>query len=178
MYSLHWTPCTSYRVKRRLLFEIEIMSTPLKIGELALRTSCLVETIRYYERIGMLPPPERSANNYRTYGEIHVERLLFIRHCRALDMTLEEIRVLLNFRDQPEENCYGVNELLDKHIGHVVSRIESLTALESQLRELRSRCLATDASKECGILQALSEPGHGAQQACAHDRSGSSVRSM
>lgn len=133
------------------------MSTSLKIGELAHRTACQVETIRYYERIGMLSPPARASNNYRTYGEKHVERLLFIRHCRALDMTLDEVRVLLNFRDRPEEDCHGVNRLLDKQIEHVVSRIKSLSILEAQLRHLRHQCVATDASKECGILNALSE---------------------
>lgn len=134
------------------------MSDTLKIGALADLTSCQVETIRYYERIGMLAPPTRSSNNYRTYGDAHVERLLFIRHCRALDMTLDEVRVLLKFRDNPDEDCDGVNGLLDKHIGHVVDRIASLTALEAQLRDLRSRCRAADASSACGILQALSEP--------------------
>jgi Cd(II)/Pb(II)-responsive transcriptional regulator len=146
------------------------MSVSLKIGELALRTSCPVETIRYYERVGMLPPPERSANNYRTYSDAHVERLLFIRHCRTLDMTLEEIRTLLDFRDHPDEDCHGVNELLDKHIGDVVSRIESLTALESQLRQLRSRCSVTDTSKECGILHALSRPGADRNNTCDINR--------
>lgn len=134
------------------------MSKNLKIGELADLTSCQVETIRYYERIGMLSPPTRSSNNYRTYGATHVERLLFIRHCRALDMTLDEVRVLLNFRDRPDDDCDGVNELLDKHIGHVAERIASLSALEQQLRELRGRCGTADASKACGILHALSEP--------------------
>lgn len=100
----------------------------MKIGELAERSGCLVETIRYYERIGLLAPPERSSNNYRAYNEQHAERLLFIRHCRALDMTLDEIRTLLNFRDRSEQNCIGVNELLDKHIGHVVERIRFLSA--------------------------------------------------
>jgi len=139
----------------------------MKIGELAERSGCLVETIRYYERIGLLAPPERSSNNYRAYNEQHAERLLFIRHCRALDMTLDEIRTLLNFRDRSEQNCIGVNELLDKHIGHVVDRIRSLSALEKQLRELRSRCLATDSTGACEILQALggndvsSEVAHG-----------------
>lgn len=134
------------------------MADTFKIGELADRTSCQVETIRYYERIGMLAPPTRSSNNYRTYGDAHVERLLFIRHCRALDMTLDEVRVLLKFRDRPEEDCDGVNVLLDTHIGHVLERIASLSALEVQLRELRSRCSAADASRACGILHALSEP--------------------
>lgn len=134
------------------------MSSSLKIGELAQRTACQVETIRYYERIGMLAAPVRSSNNYRTYGDAHVERLLFIRHCRALDMTLDEVRVLLKFRDRPDEDCDGVNELLDTHILHVADRIASLSALEVQLRELRGRCSATDSSKVCGILHALAEP--------------------
>lgn len=145
------------------------MASSLKIGELAQRTSCQVETIRYYERIGMLAPPARSSNNYRTYGDHHVERLLFIRRCRALDMTLDEVRVLLNFRDRPEEDCHGVNRLLDKHIDHVVSRIKSLSALEGQLRHLRHQCVATDASKECGILHALAEPANVETMGCSSE---------
>ena len=127
----------------------------MKIGELAERSGCLVETIRYYERIGLLMPPERSSNNYRAYNEQHAERLLFIRHCRALDMTLDEIRVLLDFRDCPEQDCIGVNDMLDKHIGHVVERIATLSALESQLRELRGRCVVRDSTSACPILHAL-----------------------
>jgi len=127
----------------------------MKIGELAERSGCLVETIRYYERIGLLMAPERSSNNYRAYSEQHAERLQFIRHCRALDMTLDEIRVLLDFRDRPQQNCIGVNELLDKHIGDVVERIATLSALEAQLRNLRSRCLAPANASRCEILQAL-----------------------
>ena len=81
------------------------MSNSLKIGELAKQTGCLVETIRYYEGEGLLLEPARSEGNYRLYTDIHVERLQFIRHCRVLDMTLEEIRSLLRFRDAPDENC-------------------------------------------------------------------------
>jgi Cd(II)/Pb(II)-responsive transcriptional regulator len=127
----------------------------LKIGELAERSGCLVETIRYYERIGLLAPPERLANNYRAYDEFHAERLLFIRHCRALNMTLDEIRTLLDFREAPEENCEGVNALLDKHIDHIVNRIANLSILEAQLRDLRSRCVATESTGPCEILHAL-----------------------
>lgn len=134
----------------------------MKIGELAERSDCLVETIRYYERIGVLMPPQRSSNNYRAYSEQHAERLLFIRHCRALDMTLDEIRVLLDFRDHPEQDCDGVNELLDKHIGHVVERIATLSALESQLRDLRGRCVVSDSTSACRILHALGAEVHSA----------------
>lgn len=137
----------------------------MKIGELAERTGCLVETIRYYERTGLLAPPVRSANNYRSYKAAHVERLQFIRHCRALDMTLDEIRILLDFRDHPEQDCIGVNDLLDKHIEHVSERIAALALLEGQLRQLRNCCAGPDTSSACGILHALGEgaPGEGAR---------------
>jgi DNA-binding transcriptional MerR regulator len=88
------------------------MSNNLKIGDLAKRAGCLVETIRYYERVGLLLGPARSEGNYRLYTNVHVERLQFIRHCRALDMTLEEIRNLLRFRDAPDENCSEVDTCL------------------------------------------------------------------
>lgn len=137
------------------------MGIQLKIGELAERTGCLVETVRYYERQGLLPAPSRSERNYRLYGDAHVERLQFIRHCRSLDMTLDEIRILLSFRDAPEENCSEVNMLLDKHIGHVADRIEELKFLQHQLQELRKMCLTSQAAKDCGILQGLANAEDG-----------------
>ena len=114
------------------------MNNSLQIGELAKRTGCLVETIRYYEREALLPDPVRSKGNYRLFSGIHVERLRFIRHCRSLDMTLREIRVLLRFRDTPDENCSEVNALLDKHIEHVSERISKLKLLQDELRAARS----------------------------------------
>lgn len=127
----------------------------MKIGELAERTACPVETIRYYERISLLAPPERGLNNYRSYGEAHAERLGFIRHCRTLDMTLDEIRTLLGLRERPEQNCGEVNGLIDGHIAEVRRRIAALSALEGQLRELRSQCSTLDATRPCPILSAL-----------------------
>lgn len=134
----------------------------MKIGELAGRSGCPVETIRYYERIGLLAPPQRTANNYRSYGDGHAERLQFIRHCRTLDMGLDEIRMLLDARDQPEGDCADVNGLLDRHIARVAGRIAELAALERQLKQLRGCCVATRAPHACGILHALSEhePAH------------------
>lgn len=114
----------------------------MKIGELAGRSGCPVETIRYYERIGLLAPPQRTANNYRSYGDGHAERLQFIRHCRTLDMGLDEIRMLLDARDQPEGDCADVNGLLDRHIARVAGRIAELAALERQLKQLRGCCVA------------------------------------
>ncbi len=135
------------------------MNNELKIGELAARAGCLVETVRYYERKGLLPAPSRSEGNYRLYGDAHAEQLQFIRHCRSLDMSLGEIRILLDFRDMPAQNCAGVNTLLDKHIGHVADRIRELTALEAQLQQLRGQCLCAQSTKQCGILQGLSNAG-------------------
>jgi Cd(II)/Pb(II)-responsive transcriptional regulator len=130
----------------------------MKIGELAKLTDCQVETVRYYEREGLLPPPARSDGNYRVYTQAHVERLTFIRNCRSLDMTLEEIRSLLSLRDSPQDQCENVNALIDEHIQHVNARVASLQALQTQLLELRQRCI--DGTLEhCGILQQLEASG-------------------
>lgn len=127
----------------------------LKIGELAARVDCPAETIRYYEREALLPEPSRSQGNYRLYGAQHIERLQFIRHCRSLDMTLDEVRDLLRLRDAPGDNCGEVNALLDKHIGHVAQRISELKKLQTQLTTLRAKCSNAQAVTECGILQGL-----------------------
>ena len=128
----------------------------MKIGELAKLTDCQVETIRYYEREGLLPEPARSEGNYRLYTQAHVERLTFIRNCRSLDMTLEEIRSLLNLRDSPQDQCESVNALIDEHIHHVKARIDGLLALQEQLLDLRQRC---GGGNQCGILQQLEVSG-------------------
>lgn len=149
------------------------MSNSLKIGELAKRTGCLVETIRYYEREGLLREPARSEGNYRLYTDIHIERLQFIRHCRSLDMTLEEIRNLLRFRDSPEENCSEVDALLDEHIEHVANRIRELKSLQKKLKALRGLCQHAQATKNCRILQSLGSPAESLLQSSldAHRKS-------
>ena len=129
----------------------------MKIGELARLAGTNVETIRYYERDGLLPVPARSEGNYRIYRETHVQRLSFIRRCRSLDMTLDEIRVLLHFKESPQENCTDVNRLLDRHIGHVAQRMQELQELERQLRDLRERCGEARDAAHCGILDGLSQ---------------------
>lgn len=130
----------------------------MKIGDLSKLTQTSVETIRYYEREGLLPETDRTDGNYRIYGEAHAERLAFIRHCRGLDMTLDEIRQLLRFKDDPASDCGDVNALLDAHIGHVADRIRELRALEKQLKRLRERCCETQLAANCGILGELSRP--------------------
>lgn len=134
----------------------------LKISELANATGIQVETIRFYEREGLLPLPPRTSGNYRVYDAGHVERLAFIRHCRSLDMTLDEIRVLLRLKDAPQADCGEVNELLDEHIGHVAARIRELRELEKQLKQLRQQCAIPRDTAHCGILR---EIAHNARQA-------------
>ncbi|OVZ59114.1 Cd(II)/Pb(II)-responsive transcriptional regulator [Pigmentiphaga sp. NML080357] len=140
----------------------------MKIGELAARTSTPVETIRYYEREGLLPPPARTSGNYRIYGDSHVERLQLVRNCRALDMTLDEIRRLLRFCDAPAENCGEINALLDEHIGHVATRIAELKALQKTLKALRSQCRGDLAASDCGILQGLAAAPEPARREAEH----------
>lgn len=131
----------------------------MKIGELAKTTGTQVETVRFYEREGLLPEAARTEGNYRVYSQAHAERLGFIRNCRNLDMTLNEIRALLRFKDAPSENCGDVNSLLDEHIdiGHVAERIRELKALEKTLKTLRLQCSEAHAAVDCGILQGLSD---------------------
>ncbi len=127
----------------------------MKIGDLAAASDTAVETVRYYEREGLLPAPARSQSNYRCYDSDHLARLQFIRYCRGLDMSLDEIRVLLRLKDSPHENCADVNAVLDEHIGHVSRRIRELRALEKELRQLRAQCQDARAAQECGILERL-----------------------
>jgi len=141
------------------------MVSDMKIGELAKVTGTQIETIRYYEREGFLPPPSRSAGNFRLYGDAHVERLLFIRRCRSLDMTLDEIRVLLRLKNVPTQDCSEVNRVLEAHIEQVAVRIQELSALEQQLRSLREMCSEGRSAEQCGILCELSQPVSAAELA-------------
>ncbi len=142
----------------------------MKIGELARATQTQIETIRYYEHEGRLPQAARTEGNYRIYGPEHVERLAFVRHCRSLDMTLDEVRVLLRFKDEPQAECGEVNALLDEHIGHVATRIRELRQLERQLKALHEQCGRVVDAANCGILNGLAQSAFptGVQSGDAH----------
>lgn len=127
----------------------------IRIGDLAKRSGCEVVTIRYYEKEGLLPKPARSGGNFRLYGEAHIERLQFIRHCRSLDITLSEIRALLGLRDNPMQDCGEVNTLLDAHIQQVEMRVSALLQLKRHLVDLREKCSGSRSVEACGILQGL-----------------------
>ena len=127
----------------------------MKIGELAQAAQCTVETVRYYEKEGLLSAPARTSGNFRIYGVEHVERLRFIRNCRALDMSHDEIHTLLALADKPAEDCGAINAVFDQHIAHVDERLRELAQLKLQLDALRTRCQTTQAVDDCGILHGL-----------------------
>ena len=127
----------------------------MKIGELAKRTGCEVETIRYYEREGLVPAPPRTEGNYRHYSENDAERLLFIRHCRSLGMSLDDIRTLQRFQSQPELACNDINTMLDRHLAQTEEQIRSLHRLQQQLQTLRNTCHSQLSAGNCGILRNL-----------------------
>jgi len=143
----------------------------MKIGELAQRAGCDVQTIRFYEREALLEAPEREDSGYRRYAERHLERLQFIRHCRSLDIPLPEIRQFLEFAAAPEDSCAQVDALLDEHIAQVQRRLKGLKALEKQLLSLRARCDG-DASHSCAILDSFmcASAAHGEHCAPAKTR--------
>ena len=138
----------------------------MKIGELARRTGCEVETIRYYEREGLLPAPPRSDGNYRQYSEQDAERLLFIRHCRSLGMSLDDVRVLQHFQAEPELACDEINAMLDRHLEQTELQIASLQRLQKQLQSLRNTCHTHLSAKQCGILQNLQSAAASSDCAC------------
>lgn len=138
----------------------------MRIGELAKQTGCDVETVRYYEKAGLLPEPARSDAGYRLYQPEHLERLQFIRHCRSLQMGIPDIRVLLDFKAQPTMECQGVNDLLDHHIELIRVQMQKLQNLEQQLMNLRHQCEQPHLVNECGILQNLNDAASSTDCAC------------
>ena len=124
-----------------------------RIGEAARQSGVSPANIRYYEREGLLPPGTRGDNSYRLYSAADVHRLRFVRLCRAMDMSLDEVRTLLALDAQPPLDVHTACHTLDEHLAHVCTRLQELQALEQDLRALRGRCDGTDA--HCHVLDAL-----------------------
>ena len=141
----------------------------MRIGELAKQTDIKVDTVRYYEKAGLLPSPARRPNGYRDYEDQHVERLVFIRHCRALGMSLADVRHLLEFVAHPDADCTAVDYLIDDQLARVQARIASLRRLEQQLHALRTQCSTQKTAGECGILQELVAAAHDEGCVCHPD---------
>ena len=138
----------------------------MRIGELARLSDCDVETIRFYEREGLLAAPAREANGYRSYTEAHLVQLNFIRHCRSLGIGLPDVRILRSFQARPELACEEINQLIDQQIGRIHQQVETLRLLERQLHALRDTCRATQRASECGILRNLAQAAEGEGCSC------------
>jgi len=144
----------------------------MRIGELGNSVNVGIETIRYYEKIGLLPEPGRSPNGYRTYTSVHLERLGFIRHCRMLDIPISEIKFILDFSQSTlNMDCREINQLIDKQLTRVRTRLVSMKRLEKQLLALRACCEEEHAVRECGILHELESAARGKECAC-HSNTG------
>ena len=124
-----------------------------RIGQAAQLSGVSAANIRYYEKEGLLAAPDRSDNSYRTYTEADLHQLRFIRLCRAMDMSLDEVRTLLGLDLRNKAECATAREALDEHLGHVRERLVELRALERQLSALRGRCDGNDS--HCHLIEAL-----------------------
>lgn len=128
----------------------------MKIGELAKTAECKVETIRYYEKIGLLRNPERTEGGYREYADIHLRRLVFIRRSRELGFTIEEIRVLLELVDGGSYTCGDVQALTMEHLENIRQKIVDLKKLEKSLAKIASQC-SGEKVPQCPVIDALFE---------------------
>lgn len=127
----------------------------LIIGELGKLTGTKVETIRYYERIGLFAAPKRTAGNYRAYGAEHLNRLSFIRRSRDLGFSLDQVRALLALSDDRDRPCAAIDTLAKAHLAEVDRKIADLRALRCELSNMITQCHA-DTVGECRIIEALS----------------------
>jgi Cu(I)-responsive transcriptional regulator len=128
--------------------------TEITIGDLARETGCKAETIRYYERIGILPKPPRTAGNYRAYGKEHVARLHFVRRARDLGFSLDEAKELLELSSHEDQDCTAADRIARNHLDDVTKKISDLKRLEKELRHLIGQCQGGSIS-DCRIIEAL-----------------------
>ncbi|MGA8027721.1 MAG: helix-turn-helix domain-containing protein [Bryobacteraceae bacterium] len=128
----------------------------LSIGDLAKRAGTKVVTIRYYEQIGVLPAPPRTAGNYRSYSNEHIRHLRFIRRCRDLGFTLDQIRDLLRFSSQKDEQCAEVDRITAQHLIEIEQKISDSKRLAKELRRLNNGCHGNGIVADCRIIEALS----------------------
>lgn len=126
----------------------------MSIGKLARATGTKAETIRYYERIGLLPPPARTSANYRSYGPADLARLSFIRRARGLGFSIEQVTTLLALADCSEKSCEAVDAIAQEHLADIEAKIADLSALRRELSDLVGQCQKGTIA-ECLILDAL-----------------------
>ncbi len=126
----------------------------LTIGELGSATRTKVETIRYYERIGLIPKPPRTAGNYRDYGKAELDRLSFVRRARDLGFSLDQVRALLALSDNQEQDCAEIDGIARTHLEQVERKIADLKALQRELSAVLNSCKGGTVAN-CRIVEAL-----------------------
>lgn len=126
----------------------------IAIGRLAKQTGTNVETVRFYERIGLLPTPTRSAGGYRLYRTDHVKRLNFVRRARALGFSIQEVRTLLRLADERRRPCAEARIVAEAHLKDVLAKIADLRAMERALKDTVARC-AEGTGSHCPLIEAL-----------------------
>lgn len=126
----------------------------LKRAKLAERTGCNLETIRYYEKIGLMPDPPRTSSGYRVYDDTHAERLGFILRGRQLGFSIDELRGLLLLVDRGTQTCAEVKVLTEQHLEDVRAKIEDLRRIEKVLAATAAQC-SGEKVPECPVLEAL-----------------------
>jgi Cu(I)-responsive transcriptional regulator len=127
----------------------------LSIGELAKETGVKVVTIRYYEQIGILSPPARTAANYRAYSRDHAQQLRFIRRCRDLGFSLDQVRDLFQLSAENSPSCAEVCRIADRHLQAIEEKLADLNRLALELRRISASCNGSRPMAECRIMEAL-----------------------
>ncbi|MBI1495436.1 MerR family transcriptional regulator [Halocynthiibacter styelae] len=126
----------------------------LTIGALAKKTGTKVQTVRYYEQIGLMPEPGRTEGGQRRYHTAELDRLSFIRHSRQLGFTLDAIRELLKLSDQPDKSCHEADEIAQRQLNQVEQRISRLEALRKELKRMVKECSGGHTG-DCRVLEVL-----------------------
>ncbi|WP_431470161.1 MerR family transcriptional regulator [Sphingosinithalassobacter sp. LHW66-3] len=126
----------------------------MRIGELARATGTKAETIRYYEREGILPTADRTDSNYRDYSQNHLAALTFVRRARELGFSMAQVRELLALSDHDDKPCENVDQLVQQQLSEVDSKIADLTALREELGQMLQSCEA-DRIGDCRIVESL-----------------------
>ena len=127
----------------------------MKIGQLAKVSGCSIQTIRYYEKEGLLNPPSRSEGNFRLYDAKALKELEFVKHCRSLDIPLSDVKTLVELKNKPEESCSTVNNLISNQLTLVNKRIKEMKALKSELQIMEKACSTDNTVEQCGIMKTL-----------------------
>lgn len=127
----------------------------MKIGELAKKTGLSIDSIRFYEKSGLIRSPERTESGYREFSKDAVSTVVFISHCRALDIPITEIKKLLYVRSSSAKSCREANLIIDNQLLKLRERIKSMKSLEKQLAQLQSICHQELDPKDCPILKSL-----------------------